>query len=97
MGDFIMKLIESISGTGSVVTNGERIKGLDYELNVYQDNAMGEDGLKQISGRIPADDALLFFDRDNLQLVLEDGRTIEFFVKNTSGEIRCSGGFVDPN
>ena len=92
-----MKLKEQLFGIGNVFANGENLGKIKYALYVYQEIHIvkGEEieGLKDIIGRIDSNDAMKFFDKSSLTLMLEDGRCIDFFVRDTDGEIRCSGDF----
>jgi hypothetical protein len=88
-----MKVIETLSGAGEVLQSGKTIRTTQYELQVLQEHVDGEPGLIQVVGRIDQDAAFALFSQEGMRLVLQDGRSIEFFIKNSSGEIRCSGGF----
>ncbi|HEX8247663.1 MAG TPA: hypothetical protein VF599_05810 [Pyrinomonadaceae bacterium] len=92
-----MKLKETLNGNGEVFDNETNLGKISYKLNVYQEihtvNNQEVEGLKSIMGNITSEDAMRLFHKDELTLVLEDGRCIKFFVRNSNGEIRCSGGF----
>jgi hypothetical protein len=90
-----MELIEQLFGSGEVFDDDENIGKINYRLWVYQEIVEGEKGLKNTIGKIDSDMAFGLFDKGKLRLKLEDGRNIEFFVRNLEGDIQCSGGFFE--
>lgn len=90
-----MKLIENLSGIGEVFEINTSIGKVNYIVSVFQEMIGGEEGLKQASGKISTDFVMMnrLFDGNNLHLVLEDGRKINFFMKNTDGDVQFSGDF----
>jgi hypothetical protein len=92
--------IEQLSGTGTVrKSDGSVLGAREYELVVLQrmlpDGRGGEiPGVKHIDGhiRLLGDEALsLVVNREKLTLVVQDGRSVEFFVSSSSGKITFSG------
>lgn len=94
-----MKLSDQLFGIGEVFNDTENLGKVNYKLYIYQEihNVNGEeiDGLKDTQGKIDSDKAFGLFDKGKLRLKLEDGRSIEFFVRNLEGDIQCSGGFFE--
>lgn len=86
-----MESKEDISGVGDVLENGEVIRQVRYDLQVYRDMPEGIEGLVEIRGGIPSTDAECLFGRTEMVLRLVDGRQVGFYVKNSSGDIVCSG------
>ncbi len=75
--------------------DNENLGKVDYRLYVYQEIVGGEKGLKNIVGKIDSDKVFELFDKGKLVLKLEDGRNIEFFVRNLEGDLQCSGDFFE--
>ncbi len=92
-----MKLKGQLSGIGDIFKNDVHLGKVNYSLYVYQEilEANGEEleGLTNITGSIESEEADRFIDEEMLNLCIEDGRCIEFFVRDNDGNIRCSGGF----
>jgi hypothetical protein len=89
------KLIEELSGVGEVFENENSLGNINYRINIFREIVGGEEGLKETNGRISANYVLIskLFEGNNLHLVLEDGRKINFFMKNTDGDVLFSGSF----
>lgn len=89
------KLIEELSGVGEVFENDTSLGNVNFKINIFQEIIEGEEGLRDTQGSISTDFVLMnrLFDGNNLYLVLEDGRKIKFFLKNTDGNVQFSGNF----
>ncbi len=92
-----LKLIEDLSGTGSVhADDGSHLGDRSYHVKVYQEMHDAGDkevaGLKIIEGWIDAglDDMALV--GKPLTLRLEDGLRLDFFWSNSDGAIANRGG-----
>lgn len=88
-----MKLIEQLVGEGDVFKDDENLGKVNYQLYVYQEVVNGQEGLTNAVGKIDSKIAFRLFDEGKLKLRIEDGRNIEFFIRNSNGDIQCSGGF----
>lgn len=94
-----MKLVKELSGVGEVFENDTSLGNVDYLISIYQQiikvETFGniekeEEGLKELIGKISSHNLPI---GKNLLLVLEDGRKISFFVKNTGRDILFSSEF----
>lgn len=94
-----MKLKEQLSGIGEIFENELPLENASYQLDIYQEihESDGDElgGLTEITGNIDSDAAERLYGKDKLVLCLENGQCIQFFVRHTNGNIRCSGGFFD--
>ncbi len=92
------RVIERLSGSGQVREGETPLCQAQYHLTVYQqmiDVGTGEiPSLKDIRGSISAapEDIGRMFGVPKLSLHLQDGRWIDFFLKDTGGTITCTGG-----
>ena len=94
-------MVETLQGQG-LVRHANRLvfDGIGYHLRVWHDahqhNHDSGGGARRIEGRVEMNTTDLFTVMDSevpLSLVLEDGRTLNFFVTNTKGRIvRADGG-----
>jgi len=99
------KSLESPSGAGEVWIGDDRIAKVTYSLNIEQEVLITEafdgteeiDGQKSVSGSIVVTEGETYLlGKENLILILQDGRRIRFFIKQgLSGEfvIQPSGDF----
>jgi len=95
-------LVEKLQGQGLVRhTNQQVFRGIGYELTIWREagqhsHSTALSGDRRIEGRVAMNTTDLFTVMDSdvpLSLVLEDGRTLNFFVTNTKGRIvRADGG-----
>lgn len=95
-------LIEKLQGQGLIRHSNHLVfHGIGYELTIWREGrqsshaaAVGDD--RRVEGRVEMNTTDLFTVMDSdvpLSLVLEDGRTLNFFVTNTRGRIvRAEGG-----
>ena len=95
-------LIEKLQGQGLVRQSNQLVfHGIGYELTIWREArqhspaaAVSDD--RRVEGRVEMNTTDLFTVMDSdvpLSLVLEDGRTLNFFVTNTKGRIvRADGG-----
>ena len=91
------RLVDSVSGTGSVHAGDLMLRSIPYRLSFWVDDdtparpqgprAMTVDGHIDISGM---GEAAVLAGPDALTLTLEDGRRITFRLKSTSGDITGS-------
>ena len=84
-------LVEKLQGQGLVRhTNQQVFHGIGYVLTIWREAG------QRVEGRVAMNTTDLFTVMDSdvpLSLVLEDGRTLNFFVTNTKGRIvRADGG-----
>lgn len=99
------KVKQDLSGTGKVLEESQVLTTVQYQLREIQEYIItstkkGTDktpGLKEWVGVIDAPSHELhdLFGKENLTLELEDGKKINFFLKNTDGELAISGGLRD--
>jgi hypothetical protein len=97
-----MHSIEKLRGLGLVRRSDELVlHGIGYDITIRRDGrAQGHDpamsGDQRVEGRVEmhATDLFTLMDSETpLSLVLEDGRTLNFFVTNSKGRIiRADGG-----
>ena len=95
-------LMEKLQGQGLVRHNDRLVfHGIGYELTIWRDahshgHGAAVSGDRRVEGRVAMNTTDLFTVMDSdvpLSLVLEDGRTLNFFVTNTKGRIvRADGG-----
>jgi hypothetical protein len=95
-----MRVIEKLRGHGTITRQGAIVlEHVPYQLTIWlerrADGHGHHDERQQINGRIGINfsDAsrLMEFD-EPLTLTLEDGRTLNFFLTNSSGRIARSDG-----
>ena len=93
-----MRLIQSVTGKGTVRSKDGKHVHVKYELTEFQEEVraghMGDPnasilGLKQIRGWVEP----VSFIGDELTLELQDNRKLKFFFTDTNGKIVGSGGF----
>jgi len=101
-------ILENVKGMGAVYHGEEFIRELGYDITVWQEwlhssGAAPIEGLQEITGLVfdinsPIGVADLV-DGRVLTLHLEDGRRLDFFIRNSDGEIANSGpdGLYEPS
>jgi hypothetical protein len=95
-----MRVIEKLRGHGTVTRQGAIVlEHVPYQLTLWLERHGGTDGddegRRQINGRIGVsflDASRLMAFHEPLVLTLEDGRTLHFFLTNSSGRIAPSDG-----
>jgi hypothetical protein len=97
-----MHLVEKLRGHGQVLRSNQLpLQGIGYDLTIWREPLhYGRDfrtnDASRIEGRVEVTttDVFTLMDSDvPLSLVLEDGRTLNFFVTNCKGRIaRVEGG-----
>lgn len=101
----MLRELETVSGEGKVYRQGEFVHPVRYRIRVLQrmhtiktfDRTPSQlAGLKDITGRIAADEAVLFDmvrqKEAPFTLHLEDGRCLDFLLASTDGTIVNANG-----
>lgn len=92
--------IEQLRGSGEVFRASTEVGYVEYDIRVYQKiqstRAGAISGLTQIQGRVWSDDAFtdlyeLFKTKEVLTLHLEDGRKLDFGLKDPKGTLFATG------
>ena len=100
-GGSLMHLVEKLRGQGLVLrSNHLPLSGIGYDLTVWREPLQyGRDRrtavARRIEGRVDVNTTDVFTLMDSevpLSLVLEDGRTLNFFVTNSKGRIAGADG-----
>jgi hypothetical protein len=96
-----MHLVEKLRGQGLVLrSNHLPLHGIGYDLTIWREPLQyGRDRrttvARRIEGRVDVNTTDVFTLMDSevpLALVLEDGRTLNFFVTNSKGRIAGADG-----
>ena len=101
-----MKVLEQLSGDGTLYEGDKEVGPVSYDLTVYQKmigvRTMTSDGevpgLKRIEGRIDGADCFDLMQRGaKVTLELEDGRRWNFYVTDTNGSLAHASTIAVPN
>jgi hypothetical protein len=95
------QVLERLDGTAKVFREGKLLRPMRYHITIWQEmhdgGGFGQQhdpiaGLKRIEGRVDLDDREAFdLVGVELTMTIEDGRTLEFFVRSSDGEIANRG------
>jgi hypothetical protein len=95
------RIIESLTGVGTIYAGGTPLRTTKYELQFWLDeSAAGSKPGMRIEGNIDVTglgEAVVLAGPDALTLQLEDGRRLPFTLTGSTGHIVGSGGIEPPS
>jgi hypothetical protein len=91
------ELVKTLTGKGEVYEDGTKICNASYKLRIRQEFIITErkekvEGHQETKGTISGCDIYLLLEKEKLTLHLNDGKRLDFFVKNERGVIYATGG-----